>query len=72
MGGACSTGEVHTEFWWETLRERNHLEHPGIDGRIILRWNFRKWDGAAWTGRIWLITGTGDGLENSVIILRFP
>jgi hypothetical protein len=24
--------------------ERDHLENPGIDGRIILRWIFRKWD----------------------------
>jgi hypothetical protein len=72
MDGACSIGEVHTEFWWENLRKRNHLEHPGIDGRIILRCIFRKWDRAAWTGRIWLIRGTGDGLENSVIILRIP
>jgi len=24
--------------------ERNHLEIPGLDGRIILRWIFRKWD----------------------------
>ena len=32
-------------FWWENLRERVHLEDPGIGGRIILRWIFRKWDG---------------------------
>jgi hypothetical protein len=24
--------------------EKNHLEDPGVDGRIILRWIFRKWD----------------------------
>jgi hypothetical protein len=35
---------VHTEFWWGDLRERNHLEHLGIDGRIILKWIFEKWD----------------------------
>jgi hypothetical protein len=38
-------GEVHTGFWWENLRERDNLENRGIDGRIILRWIFRKWDG---------------------------
>jgi len=30
--------------------ERDHLEEPGIDGRIILRWIFRKWDVGVWTG----------------------
>jgi hypothetical protein len=30
--------------WWGNLRERDHLEEPDIDGRIILRWIFRTWD----------------------------
>ena len=42
---ACmGRGEVYTVFWWGNLRERGHLGDPGIDGRIILRWIFRKWD----------------------------
>jgi hypothetical protein len=36
---------VYTGFWWGNLRERQHLEDPGIDGMIILKWIFRKWDG---------------------------
>jgi hypothetical protein len=30
--------------WWENVRERDHLEDPGVDERIILKWIFRKWD----------------------------
>ena len=47
MGGAFSIyggGErcIHG-FGGGKLRERDHLGDPGIDGRIILRWIFRKW-----------------------------
>jgi len=64
MGGVCSTyegAEVYTGFWWGNLKERGHLEDPGLDGGIILEWIFRKWDMGAWTGSIWLRIGTGGG-----------
>jgi hypothetical protein len=35
-------GEVYTGFWWRYLRERAHLEETGVDGRIILKWIFKK------------------------------
>jgi len=38
---------------------KNHLEDPDVDGKIILRWIFRKWDVGAWTGLIWLRIGPG-------------
>jgi len=53
--------EAYTGLWLGNLRERDHLKDPGVDGRIILRWNFRKWDVGAWTGSSWLRIGTGGG-----------
>jgi len=35
---------MYTGFWLGNPRERDRLEDPGLDGRIILRWVFRKWD----------------------------
>jgi hypothetical protein len=29
-------------FCWGNLRERDHCGDPGVDGRIILRWIFKK------------------------------
>jgi hypothetical protein len=53
-------GEVHIGFWWGNLRERDHLEDPGLDRRIILRWISGSGLGAL-AGLIWLRIGVGGG-----------
>jgi hypothetical protein len=44
---------THTQdfggFWWGNLRIKDHWVDPGVDGRIILRRIFRKWDVGVWT-----------------------
>jgi hypothetical protein len=52
---------MDTGFWWENLRQRDHLEDPSVEGRIILKLIFRKWDMEAWTGMIWHRIETGGG-----------
>ena len=52
---------MYTGFWWVNVSERDHLEDPGVDGRIILGLICRKGDVGAWTGLIWRRIGTGDG-----------
>jgi len=55
MGGE----ESYTGFWWGNPRD--HSEDLGLDGRLILRWIFRKWDVGVWTGSSWLRIRTGGG-----------
>jgi len=45
-------------FLWGNLREGDHLEDLGVGGKIIIKWIFRKWNGEAWAGLIWLRIGT--------------
>jgi hypothetical protein len=52
MNGACSTfggEEKLIVFWWGSLNERDHVEDPGVDGKVILIWIFTEWDVGAWT-----------------------
>jgi len=43
--------------WWGNLRKRDKLGDPGVDGSIILRWIFKKWNVGEWTESSWLTTG---------------
>jgi hypothetical protein len=64
---------MYTEFWWGNLRERHHLEDPGIDGRIILRQIFRKWVGGSMD---WIVLAQDRGrwweLVNVAMNLQVP
>jgi len=37
-------------FLWRQNKERDQWGEPDVDGRIILRWIFRNWDGVVGTG----------------------
>jgi hypothetical protein len=66
-------GKACTGFWLGNLKERDQWEDPGIDGEIILRWSFSKWDVEVWTGLSWLRSETDwQAFLNAVMNLRVP
>ena len=61
VSGACSAYGGEERRIQGFGRERDHSRDLGVDGRIILRGIFRKWDVRLWTGSSWLRIGTGGG-----------
>jgi hypothetical protein len=53
--------EACTGFWWGNPKDKDNLKDPSVDGRIILRYIFRKWDVGSWTGLLRLGVGTSGG-----------
>jgi hypothetical protein len=35
---------VYKRFCWGNLTERENVEEPGLDGKIILKWTLQNWD----------------------------
>ena len=76
MGGTYNTygggEEAYKVFGSENLRERDHLEDLGIDGRLILKWMIKNWNGGMdWSDLVqdrdrWV------AFVNAVINFRFP
>ena len=65
-------GQAYTGFWWGNLRERDQLGDPGVDGRIILRWIFRKWGVGVWTIDVAEDRDRWRALVNAVMNLWVP
>jgi len=58
MGGACSAyggGECYIQGFGGETWNRDHMGDQGVDGRIVFRRIFRKWDVGVWTGSSWLL-----------------
>jgi hypothetical protein len=53
--------EVCTGFGWGGMRERDHWEGRDVDGRLIIRWIFMKWEGVVGTGWSWIRIGIVGG-----------
>jgi alpha-glucosidase (family GH31 glycosyl hydrolase) len=59
MWHAWERGETCTGFWWESPKEKDHLEDQGVDG---IKMDLREIGWGVWSGFTWLRIGTAGGL----------
>jgi hypothetical protein len=66
-------GEVHTEFWWEDVRELNYVEDLRVERWIILKMDLQE---VGWGGVDWIDLAQGKdrrrAIVKAVINLRVP
>jgi hypothetical protein len=65
---ACKGDRSYSVLMAE-LREIDHLEDLGTDGRIKLQWISKKWEGVTWTVLLWL---RWCALNNAIMNLWVP
>jgi len=62
MWHVSGNAEIHTWFWSDGQKEKDHVEDLGVDERIkgLLKWILKKCDRGrrAWIGFIWVRKGT--------------
>jgi hypothetical protein len=59
---------VRTGVWWGHVREEDHLEDLGVEGRIILKCILSRWDG----GVHWIDLAQDRAFVRAVMKLRCP
>jgi hypothetical protein len=69
MGGTCSAVGTERGVYKVLVgkpEERDYWGDPGVDGKIIFGWIFRKWDVGVWTGLGWFRIDRWRALVNAV------
>jgi len=63
-GVSCTYGNKRGAYsvLWEDLTDRDHLKYLDKDGKVILKWIFKKWDGKVWTVLLCIRIGIAGGL----------
>jgi len=61
------TGELHTGFWWENIKEIDHLKDLGVNGNVQeVGWESTDWNDLAQNRDRWR------AIMNTIMYFRFP